>query len=326
MKYRPLGKTGIKVSEIGFGAWGIGGSSKGAIAYGSTDDGESKLALRTALDLGINFYDTSDIYGFGHSQELIGDAFKDCRTEVVIASKVGFINFDGIQDFSPLHIRESIETSLRYLQTDYIDLYQLHSPPIEVITNGDAMLAALESLKKQGKIRATGISVRSPDEGIVAVNQFAFEVVQVNFNMVDQRALENGLLDLCERKRIGVIIRTPLCFGFLTGQYTSADVFDPQDHRRKWSRSQIDKWANGYKMFIESMMDKGQSTDAQIALRFCLSYPGVSTVIPGMLTREQVEENALSSAKGMLSPHDLKSVVETYKRNYKEWQQIDRSI
>jgi aryl-alcohol dehydrogenase-like predicted oxidoreductase len=326
MKYRELGKTGIQVSEIGFGAWGIGGSSKGAIAYGSTDDEESSLALRTAFNLGINFYDTSDIYGFGHSQELIGEAFKDCRTNIVIASKVGFLNFDGIQDFSPRHIRNTVETSLKYLQTDYIDLYQLHSPPIDLIKNEDAILSTLETLKQQGKIRAIGISVRSPDDGIIAVNQFNFEVVQVNFNMVDQRALENGLLDLCRRKSVGVIIRTPLCFGFLTGKYTSADILDPQDHRGKWNHRQIEKWANAYKIFMENLTHVENLTIAQIALRFCLSFPGVSTVIPGMLTKKQVEENVASSQMGALSSTDLQSVVTTYKKNFLEWQQIDRNI
>lgn len=316
MKYRELGKTGIKVSEIGFGTWGIGGNFGGAIAYGATSDEESKLALRRAFDLGVNFYDTSDIYGFGHSEELIGESLKDFRSNIIIASKVGFLNFDGLQDFSSKHIRKAIEASLKRLRTDYIDVYQLHSPSIDLLKNDETILSILKSLKQEGKIRAIGVSVRSPDDGVVAASQFDFEAIQVNFNLVDQRALENGLMDICEREKIGVIIRTPLCFGFLSGKHTAADQFDPQDHRGKWNHRQIEKWANAYKIFIEKFAHAKQSTNAQIALRFCLSYSGVSTVIPGMLTREQVEENVASSQIGALNSTDLQSVVATYKKNY----------
>lgn len=323
MKYRELGKTGQKVSEIGFGAWGIGGNSNGAIAYGKTDDAESLLALKTAFDLGINFYDTADIYGFGHSQELLGQAFKDCRDKVIIASKVGFLDFGSMQEFTPQHIRKTLEASLHNLQMDYLDLYQLHSPPIDLVQSD--VMSELERLKKQGKIRAIGISVRSPNEGLVAINNFNLDAIQVNFNMLDQRALENGLLELCEKNNVGVIVKTPLCFGFLTGQYTSADSFDPQDHRRKWSANQIDKWVTAYKEIYASISDKDKSINVQIALRFCLSYPSVLTVIPGMLTKGQVEENALSSIQGALSKLDLQSVISTYKINSKEWEQIDRN-
>lgn len=315
MNYRELGKTGISVSELGFGTWGIGGSANGAIGYGPADDEESKAALRKAYELGVNFYDTSDLYGYGHSEELIGETFKNLRRDIIIASKVGFLDFDGLQDFSLKHIKEAIEGSLKRLQTDYIDVYQLHSPSIDALENDPAILDTLQALKREGKIRAIGISVRSPDDGIVAVNQFSFDVIQVNLNLVDQRALENGLLDICEKEKIGVVIRTPLCYGFLTGEYTAGDLFDPQDQRRKWSRQQIDKWANAYKLFIENLSHEEQSTNVQLALRFCMSCRGVSTVIPGMLTEEQVEENMLSSQMGVLSPSDLRSVVETYQSN-----------
>jgi aryl-alcohol dehydrogenase-like predicted oxidoreductase len=294
MKYRKLGKTGILVSEIGFGAWGIGGSHGGAVAYGKTDDAESLLALKTAFGLGVNFYDTADIYGFGHSEELIGKAFAGCRADVIIASKVGFLGFDGKQDFSPQYINGSIENSLKSLHTDYIDLYQLHSPDVGLIE--DNTLGALYSLKKQGKIREIGISVRSPDDGIIAINHFEFKVIQVNFNILDQRILDNGLLELCGKKNIGVIIRTPLCFGFLTGKYAAADIFREGDHRSRWSKEQIGKWVDEGKSIMGNVIAKGMFTDAQVALRFCLSYRDVSTVIPGMLGKEQVEENCLTSS------------------------------
>lgn len=315
MKYRELGKTGIKVSELGFGTWGIGGTARGAIGYGPTDDEESKAALRRAYELGINFFDTSDLYGYGHSEELIGEAFNDFRHDIIIASKAGFLNFDGLQDFSVQHIKKAFEGSLKRLRTDYIDVYQLHSLPIDLLKGDRTILAALDSLKQDGKIRAAGISVLSPDDGITATKEFDFEVIQVNLNLVDQRTLENGLLDICETEKIGVVIRTPLCYGFLTGAYSANDLFDAQDQRRKWSSQQIERWANAYKVFLENLSYEEQSTGVQLALRFCLSCPGVSTVIPGMLTKEQVGENVASIQAGVLSSEDLRSIVSTYQRN-----------
>src|SRR3989338_3843598 len=226
MNYRQLGATGLKVSEIGFGGWGIGGVANGAVAYGPTDDRESVDALQRAFDLGINFYDTSDVYGYGHSEALIGAVFKRVRTKVTIASKVGFLRADGPQDFSSRHIRTAIEQSLRRLQTDYIDLYQLHSPPIMLLESDVGIMHTLESLRKEGKIRALGISVRSPDDGLIAIRKFGFKCVQVNFSLLDQRAVENELMELCKARNVGLICRTPLCFGFLSGKYSAESVFD----------------------------------------------------------------------------------------------------
>ncbi|OGO30606.1 MAG: hypothetical protein A2Z29_11585 [Chloroflexi bacterium RBG_16_56_11] len=315
MNYRELGKTGIKVSEIGFGTWGIGGNAGGAIGYGPTDDQESKAALKKAYELGVNFYDTADLYGYGHSEELIGETFENHRKDIIIASKVGFLDFVGKQDFSSSHIKKALEASLRRLRTDYIDLYQLHSPPVTVLVNDPAILNTLTSLKQEGKIRAVGISVRAPDEGITVVNRFDVDAIQVNLNLVDQRALENGLLNTCEKERTGVIVRTPLCYGFLTGEYHADSLFSPQDQRRKWSQQQIERWANAYKLFIENLTHKEKDTNVRLALRFCLSCPGVSTVIPGMLTPEQVEENVASSRSGALGTSDFRRVVDTYRKN-----------
>jgi aryl-alcohol dehydrogenase-like predicted oxidoreductase len=315
MKYRLLGATGLRVSEIGFGGWGIGGSGNGALAYGPTEDSESKLALRRAFELGVNFYDTSDFYGFGHSEELIGEALKEVRSQVIIATKVGLVDPIGAQDFSPHHIRQSAEGSLRRLQTDYIDLYQLHSPSMDVLGQDDQILAVLHSLQTEGKIRTLGISVRSPDDGLVAVTRFGFQAIQVNFNLVDQRAAVNGLLTLCEKQDVGVIVRTPLCFGFLTGQYSAADPFDPFDHRSRWSPEQVQRWAEAYPLFSSVLIKREMQTQAQFALRFCLSYQSVSTAIPGMLTREHVEENVLASNLGGLSQNELLPIMKIYQEN-----------
>ncbi|MDP7085925.1 MAG: aldo/keto reductase [Dehalococcoidia bacterium] len=312
MNYRKLGQTGLEVSEIGFGAWGIGGG-KGAPAYGATDDRESKAALRRAYELGVTFYDTSDFYGFGHSERLIGETLGDVRSQVVLATKVGVLNADWAQDFSANHIRESLDASLRRLQTDYIDLYQLHSPSIDVLAEDEGPIPVLHALREEGKIRALGISVASPGDGLAAVSQFGFNSVQVNFNLVDQRALENGLFDLAQSHGAGIVVRTPLCFGFLTGAYTPETEFDATDHRRQWPEEQKRRWAGAGRLFSDSILNNTQQTESQLALRFCLSYDSVSTAIPGMLTSGHVEENVQASQMGPFSETELLKIEQTYR-------------
>lgn len=314
MQYRILGATGLRVSEIGFGAWGIGGDAKGAVAYGPTDDGESKKALRHAFDAGVNFFDTADFYGFGHSEEVLGAGLAAIRSHVIIATKVGMLDAAGNQDFSTGHIRRSLEQSLKRLGTDYIDLYQLHSPPISLVESNGEILDCLKSLQREGKIRSIGISVRSPAEGLVAAN-LGFQCLQVNFNLLDQRAAENGLFEICQKKNIGVIGRTPLCFGFLTGQYTSQNKFAESDHRNRWKPAQRDKWAGAYPMFLSALRDPGTQTPAQFALRFCLSFPAISSVIPGMLTAAHVDDNTPASNLGVLTDAERLAIMGIYKEN-----------
>lgn len=311
MQYRTLGATGLRVSEIGFGAWGIGGNAMGAVAYGPTDDSESKRALLHAFDAGVTFFDTADFYGFGHSEEVLGAGLAAVRSKVIIATKVGMLDAAGAQDFSTAHIRRSLEQSLQRLDTDYIDLYQLHSPPIGLIGTDAEILACLEDLRREGKIRAFGVSVRSPEEGLSAA-RLGFKCLQVNFNLLDQRAAENGLFDLCVERGIGVIGRTPLCFGFLTGHYSSRDKFAVEDHRNRWKPEQRDKWAGAYPLFLSALRKPSGQTPAQFALRFCLSFPAISSVIPGMLTTAHVDDNTRASALGALAAAELSGIMGIY--------------
>lgn len=315
MNYRQLGDTDIKVSEIGFGAWGIGGTINDAKAYGHTDDKISRLALIEAFEQGITFYDTAALYGYGHSEELIGTTLKNVRKDIVIASKVGYVNFKGDQNFSEQYIRNSLESSLSRLQTDYIDVYQLHDPPIELLQQDNSIIETFDVLRKEGKIRIAGISTRSPEDALIATELFDFKTIQVNYNLADQRALEIGLFEKCKEKGIGIIIRTPLCFGFLTGQYTADDRYDDSDHRSRWSYEQIERWANAYKLFSNDLINKEEQTNAQIALRFCLSHIAVSTVIPGMLTPEHVKENTLSSQLGLFESSILEQFNTIYQKS-----------
>jgi aryl-alcohol dehydrogenase-like predicted oxidoreductase len=311
MKYRKLGETGLEVSELGFGAWGIGG---GDYAYGKTDDKESVAALEYAFDNGINFYDTADLYGQGHSEHLIGKTFRSRRDDVIIASKFGFYLRDKkpVHDFSVKHLTESIDNSLRRLQTDYIDLYQLHSPDISVLENSD-LLSELQKLQQQGKIRVIGISPRSPQEALVAIKNYAFKSVQINFNLIDQRAYGDGLFDLAVDEKIGVICRTPLCFGFLTGLLNKDTKFPADDHRSNWTPRQIELWAGALDKFKD--IYSSRYTPIHFALKFCLAFKGVSTVISGMMRVSEVKDNLSIFDKGDLTSDDLTSISSVYKAN-----------
>ncbi len=314
MRYRTLGASGLRVSEIGFGTWGLGGTAQGAVAYGPTDDAQSMAALRAAFDRGITFFDTADLYGYGHSEEVLAAAFATMRQRVVIASKGGMLNAAGAQDFSPRHLRAALEASLRRLRTDYIDLYQLHSPSIEHL-RAEGARRELERFQAEGKIRAYGVSARSPEDAAVAVTELGYACVQANFSLVDQRALECGLFEACRSRSAAVIARTPLCFGFLTGRYGAATAFDEHDHRRRWGAEQRERWASALGLFVAAMASRPGQTPAQFALRFCLSFPEVATTIPGMLSEEHVHENAAASDLGPLGEREIAQIVDVYREH-----------
>lgn len=312
MKYRQLGSTGIKVSEIGFGTWGIGGLSKGPTSYGPTDDKESVRALEKALDMGITFYDTSNVYGDGHSEELLGNIFGKSRDKVVFATKAGYSEHNSPKDFSPENLRGSLEDSLRRLKTDYVDLYQLHDASANILETENEIIPTLKKLKEEGKIRTYGISINSPDDGVTAV-KLGFPVIQVNFNMIDQRILDNGLIELASNNKIGLIARTPLCFGFLSGKYRPG-MFGKDDHRSTWPIEQQKIWCEAPLLF-SNPAKKENLTPVEMALRYCLSFPEISSVIPGMLSAKEVDDNIQTEAKGMLDKETLKEIRMIYQQN-----------
>lgn len=304
MRYGRLGSTGIEVSEIGYGTWGIGGDS-----YGTIDDNESRRALKVAFENGVNFYDTSDLYGSGHSEEILGDVFKDIRDKVIIATKGGTLPHHGFnmpQDFSSQYLRKALEGSLKRLKTDYIDLYQLHSPKIEDIED-ENVIQTLKVFQKEGKIRFFGISVRCPEDGLAVIEKFGIKVIQVNFNMIDQRAIEIGLFETAGKLDVGVIARTPFCFGYLTGTLTGSEQLNGLDHRANWPKEQLRRWAKAPELFAFLNEDK-KRTYAQLALQFCLSDKAVSTVIPGMMRTEEVRENIEASKLSPLTFDELEHI------------------
>jgi aryl-alcohol dehydrogenase-like predicted oxidoreductase len=311
MKYRKLGKSGFNVSEIGFGTWPLSGGSEAKLAYGKTNDAESKRALRTAYELGINFYDTSDFYGFGHVENLMGEVFEDVRKDIIIVTKVGMISVQNDQDFSTEHMVKCIDESLKRLRTDYIDVYLLHNPTIEMLEDG-RILSLLNTFKSQGKILTFGVSTRVPSDGFGFINKFGTNIIEFNYNMIDHRAQDIGLFDLCRKEEVATIIRTPLGKGIISGEFKFNS--DPYDTRNEMSRKSFEKVNKICEEMFAGIKDKTNSR-AQTALRYCLSEPNVTSSIPGMKTVDEVKNNVLASDLGPLSEEELQFIAEQYKRS-----------
>ncbi len=313
MRYRSLGSTDLKISEIGFGTWGIGSDKGDGLSYGPQDDQASMDALERAFQFGVNFFDTSDLYGSGHSEHLLGKVFNKRRKQIIIATKVGYLN-PREQDFSTSRVELALSGSLKRLKTDYVDLYQLHNPSPEFLRNAHDLFGLLTQLRKKGVIRAMGVSARSPDDALEIIDICTPDCIQVNMNLTDMRALTNGLLEKCQSKCIGVIIRSPLALGFLSGKLTSGTQFHFKDHRNRFSRKQRDLWSQAANLYRPIWTDLPDATDAQNALRFCLSHPSVSTVIPGMHTVSEVEENVRAGTLACLDERQLEKIVAIYRQ------------
>lgn len=318
MKRRLLGRTDLAVSEVGFGAWPIGGNRYGN-SYGPTDDAESLRAVRRAVDLGCNFFDTADVYGHGHSEEILGAALAGVRDRVLIATKVGgnFYNrdvhpllreriaqasglpYDRIPldvplpvthdaNFTPGYIRFALGRSLVRLHTDYVDLLQLHNPPPQQI-GATEIYGVLEDLKKEGLIRAYGVSVHTPEEGLAAIQSTMPDTVQLVYNLA-RREAESAFFPAARAANIGVIVREPLANGFLAGRYTSETAWDKGDIRARMPQQYVGRLvALGQR--VRELAARTGAGPAQLALRFVLDNPAVATVIVGTKTVGQADEN-----------------------------------
>ena len=313
MKYRALGRTGLSVSEIGFGAWGIGGRTVAQTSYGDTDDAVSIAALQQAVESGITFFDTSAAYGNGHSEVLIGRALAGVRDRVVIATKAGYESWDQSPDFSAAAIVASTERSLRRLATDRIDVLFLHNAPLDVLTAPD-LQEAMAGLVTSGKVRTWGLSAKGPADAVSALEACDVAVIQANFNMMDTRAASGGLFEAMARRGTGFVARTPLCFGFLSGTITRETRFPAGDHRLGWPAEQLANWIDGASDLLVAVGAKPGTEGAQAALRFCLSFAEVSTTIPGILTPHEAAENAAASDPGPLPRDAVEAVMEINRR------------
>jgi aryl-alcohol dehydrogenase-like predicted oxidoreductase len=318
MKYRKLGRTGFEVSEIGYGAWGISGKQ-----WIGASDKTSLEALRLAVELGVNFIDTALAYGDGHSERLVGEAVKGAGREIYIATKVPPKNRlwparpgIGLDEVFPYdYIVHSTEESLRNLGCSVIDLQQLHvwNPDW---TNRDEWKRAFEDLKKSGKVRAVGVSINDhqPDTALALIETGLVDTVQVIYNIFDQSP-EQTLFPACLKHNIGVIVRVPFDEGSLTGRITEHATFPDGDFRNSYFRGDRKKEVVDR---VNAILSDLSFDDAhylpEVAMRFCLSDPAVSTVIPGMRSTSSVNANVMASGQGPLPTH----VREILKRH--EWQ------
>jgi len=295
MQYRKFGNTDLLVSEIGFGAWAIGGGAmigNTAIGWGDTDDNVSIKAIHAALGTGINFFDTADIYGLGHSEELLGKIIGN-KKELIIATKVGNVsrNDQFTVDYSKEYILGACEASLKRLRREAIDYYQLHSARVQHLQNGEC-LAAMQQLEQQGKIKYWGISLNTfdplPEADFFIQNKIG-NGFQLVLNLLNQKTLP--LLKRSAEDGYGVIVRMALQFGLFTGKFDNGINFSANDHRKNRVTKNVIDASNKALNPVWALCKKYNCSKTKIALSYILSYPEVSTIIAGIRTPEQVQLN-----------------------------------
>ena len=308
LQTRSLGTTGPGITTVGFGAWAIGGPSKLGeieIGWGEVDEAVALRAIDAAYDAGVTFFDTSDAYGAGRSEQLIGKALMSKRTQVVVATKVGNRTIEGkwIKDFSRAWILQAAEASLARMGTDYIDLYQLHSPSDTAAYLPEAF-EALAALKRQGKIRYGGVSVGPAAHGPWVIQNTPADTIQVVYNLLD-REPEQTLLPMALRHNIGIIARVPLASGFLSGKFGPDTSFAPNDHRAKTYSPEKVRQMVAQVQRLGFLIEGKTKTLAQAALQYCLANPAVSVVIPGAKTPDQARANAAASDGVLLTADEV---------------------
>ena len=309
MKYRILGRTGLKVSEIGFGAWAIGGTG-----YGPTNDQESLQALQTAFEKGVNFFDTADVYGDGWSESLLAEFLKGKkRDEVIIASKAGwdFYHDGNRKNFNSDYLTYACEESLKRLKIEAIDVYQLHNPSLELIKKGEA-LGALQKLQKAGKIRFIGISIHSEEEGVAAMEDGRVDTLQLVFHLLNQK-MADKVFAKAKEKNTGLIAREPLACGLLSGKYQPGHEFVKTDHRRRWTLERMELEFQKIEK-IKKVLPTERFSLARAALEYILDFEEISTVIPGVKTKEQALENIKASTDPRLRSQEAFQIRELYQR------------
>jgi len=320
MEYRELGRTGWKVSTISFGAWAVGG------AWGTVDDRDSLAALHRAVDLGVNFFDTADVYGDGRSERLLAKLKRERREEIVIATKSGRrLNPHTVGGYNAANLTAFIERSLKNLETDALDLVQLHCPPAEVYYWPE-VFGALDDLARQGKIRYYGVSVEKVEEALKAIEYPNVQSVQIIFNIFRQRPADLFFAE-AKRKQVGVLARLPLSSGMLTGKLTRESRFEPDDHRafnrrgesfdRGETFSGIDYEAQLNAVEELRAMVPATMTMAQFALRWILTNTAVTCAIPGAKRPSQVEENVAAGDLPALDDETMRAVKSLYDERVK---------
>jgi aryl-alcohol dehydrogenase-like predicted oxidoreductase len=303
----------VRVSEVGFGAWAIGGNAHGN-SYGPTDDKESIAAVRQAVERGVTFFDTADVYGWGHSEEILGEALEGHRNDVFVATKVGGDFYHGgvRMNFDPGYIAFALERSLTRLRTDRVDLYQLHNPPTEAMAD-PATYEVLEALKGEHKLDHYGVSVHEPAEALLCADAAKPEVVQIPFSLFRQEWIDE-FFEVARQSGIGVIAREPLGNGFLAGTIRPDSRFPPGDIRHHWPPSLIAGRAAAADRL--AFLARPDRTQAQAALRFVLAFPEVSVTIPGAKTVTQVDENASAADAPPLTDAEIREARALYSKDF----------
>ncbi|MGA3284898.1 MAG: aldo/keto reductase [Verrucomicrobiota bacterium] len=315
MKYRELGRTGWKVSEISFGAWAIGG------AWGDVDDKESLAALHAALDGGVNFFDTADVYGDGRSERLLAKLRKERKEKFYVATKAGRrLNPHTAEGYNRANLTAFVERSLKNLEADTIDLLQLHCPPTEVFYRPE-VFGILDDLVQAGKLRHYGVSVEKVEEALKAIEFPGVKTVQIIFNIFRQRPAELFFAE-AQRRKVGILARVPLASGLLSGKITRTSQFAKDDHRnfnrhgeafdRGETFSGVD-FETGLRAAEElKTLVPAKATLAQLALRWILEFPAVTCAIPGAKRPAQAAENIAASDLPSLSADAMKKIRAIY--------------
>lgn len=316
MKYRQLGRTGWAVSEISFGAWAIGGS------WGNVNDKDSLAALYQAIDSGVNFIDTADVYGMGRSERLIRQLKRERSEEIIVATKAGRrLPSQTVEGYSRENLTGWIENSLRNLQVDSLDLLQLHCPPTDLYYRPE-IFGTLDDLVRAGKLRYYGVSVERVEEALKAIEYPNVQTVQIIFNCFRQRPAE-VFFSQAKQKQVGILARVPLASGLLTGKFRRDSQFDPEDHRnfnRHGEAFDVGETFSGidYEVALQAVEEirplapSGMSM-AQFALRWILMFDAVSCAIPGGKSPEQVADNCRASNLLALSPAVMETVHGIYR-------------
>jgi aryl-alcohol dehydrogenase-like predicted oxidoreductase len=317
MEYRELGRTGWKVSGISFGAWAIGG------AWGSVDDKESIAALHRALDLGVNFFDTADVYGDGRSERLLAQLHRERREEFYIATKAGRrLDPHIARGYNRQNLTAFVDRSLKNLEVEALDLLQLHCPPTEVYYMPD-VFGILDDFVKAGKLRFYGVSVEKVEEALKAIEYPQVQSIQIIFNIFRQRPADLFFAEAL-RRRVGILARVPLASGLLTGKLTHDSKFATDDHRtfnRQGESFDRGETFSGldYEIGLQAvdalrpLVPPGQ-TLAQMALRWILMFPAVTCAIPGAKRPQQAEENILAANLPPLPDMKMAEIRDVYNR------------
>ena len=320
MEYRELGRTGWKVSGVSMGCWAIGGT------WGTVDNRESMAALRRAVELGVNFFDTADVYGDGKSERLLAKLRKEVREEIHIATKAGRrLNPHVPEGYNKENLTAFVDRSLANLGVDALDLVQLHCPPTNVYYMPE-VFEIMDDLVKAGKVRYYGVSVEKVEEAIKATEYPNVQTVQLVFNMFRQRPADM-FFKLARERKVGIITRVPLASGLLTGKFTRDAQFSPDDHRNFNREGQaFDRGETFAGVDFETGLQAVEElkkicppgmTMAQLALRWILMFEEISCGIPGAKRPSQVEDNVTAAAFPPLSFEVMEKVREIYERYIK---------